>query len=125
MTIAEAGAHCGVPPDTLRYYEKVGLIPAIERTAGGIRNYTEQDCLWINFAKCMRQAGVSVNALVEYVALFRIGDETLDERLRILHRERDRIAAQAKELAETLEYLNKKIERYEKIIVPCENMLVR
>jgi DNA-binding transcriptional MerR regulator len=125
MTIAEASEKCGLPLDTLRYYEKIGLIPKISRTAGGIRNYTEQDCIWINFAKCMRHAGVSVNAMVEYVRLFHQGDGTLNERKAILLRERDRIAAQAAELAETLNYLNAKIERYESVIVPVENLLTR
>ena len=78
MNIAEVTARFGLTQDTLRYYEKVGLIPKIQRTAGGIRNYTEYDCGWIDFIKCMRNEGVQVDALVEYVKLFEQGDSTAD-----------------------------------------------
>ena len=63
MNIAEVAAEFDLTQDTLRYYEKVGLIPKVKRTSGGIRNYTEYDCRWIDFIKCMRNAGVQVDAL--------------------------------------------------------------
>jgi DNA-binding transcriptional MerR regulator len=123
MTIAEVSGKFNLSPDTLRYYEKIGLIPKVGRTAGGIRCYKEKDCIWINFVKCMRKSGVSVNAMVEYLRLFQQGDSTKNERKGILVRERDRIAEQVAELTETLEYLGKKIERYDNIIVPAEELL--
>jgi DNA-binding transcriptional MerR regulator len=124
MNIAEVAAKFDLTQDTLRYYEKAGLIPKVKRTSGGIRNYTEYDCRWIDFIKCMRQAGVQVNALVEYVKLFEQGNSTSEMRKHILLRERDRIVAQVAEMQRTLDRLNVKIERYEKDIIPVEKELV-
>lgn len=58
MTISEVCEQFDITPDTLRYYERVGVIPAVGRTKGGIRNYTEQDIRWVENAICMRSAGV-------------------------------------------------------------------
>lgn len=124
MNIAEVAAMFGLTPDTLRYYEKVGLIPKIRRTPGGIRAYSEYDCGWIDFIKCMRNAGVQVEALVEYVKLFEQGDSTSSARKNILVRERERITAQIAEMQNTLDRLNAKIDRYEQDIIPAEKELV-
>ncbi|MDK2807663.1 MAG: MerR family transcriptional regulator, aldehyde-responsive regulator [Clostridiales bacterium] len=124
MNIAEVATKFDLTQDTLRYYEKVGLIPTVKRTSGGSRNYTEYDCGWIDFIKCMRSAGVQVDALVEYVKLFEQGDFTAGERKHILIRERDRISAQVAKMQCTLDRLNAKIERYEKDIIPVEKELV-
>ena len=112
MTIAEVCKKFDLTADTLRYYERVGLIPNVGRTAGGIRNYTEVDCGWIDFIKCMRNAGVQVESLVEYVRLMQEGDSTEETRKQILVRERDRIAKKVAELQSTLERLDFKIEKH-------------
>ncbi|MPM12698.1 HTH-type transcriptional regulator AdhR [bioreactor metagenome] len=124
MTIAEVAEKFDLTQDTLRYYEKVGLIPKVKRTSGGTRSYTEYDCGWIDFIKCMRNAGVQVDALVAYVKLFGQGDSTADARKQMLVRERDRIEAQVAAMQCTLDRLNVKIERYEKDILPVEKELV-
>lgn len=123
MTIAEVAKRYDLTADTLRYYERVGLIPGINRTAGGIRNYSEEDCRWIEFTKCMRGAGLPVEMLIEYVRLFRIGDETVMDRKSLLIEQRDALVSRIAEMQGTLERLNKKIERYEKTLVPIENEL--
>ena len=120
MTIAEICRRFGITADTLRYYERVGLIPKVERTVGGIRNYTEHDCIWIDFIKCMRAAGVQIEAMIEYVALVQQGESASEARQQILIRERDRIATQIAAMQNTLERLNKKIERCENAIIPTE-----
>ena len=99
-------------------------IPEVKRTSGGIRNYTEYDCRWIDFINCMRDAGVRVGALVEYVGLFEPGDSISEMRKHILLRGRDRIAARVAEMQRTLDRLNVKIERYEKDIIPVEKELI-
>ena len=124
MNIADVATRFEVTQDTLRYYEKVGLVPRVGHTPEGNRDYTEYDCGWIDFIKCMRNAGVQVNALVEYVRLFERGDATIAARKSILVRERDRIAAQVADMQRTLDRLNVKIERYEKDIIPAEKELV-
>jgi DNA-binding transcriptional MerR regulator len=124
VTIAEACGKLGMPADTLRYYEKIGLIPPVRRTEGGIRCYEEVDCNWIEFIKCMRGSGVSVGLLVEYVRLFMEGDATVGQRKDILVSERDRIAAKVSEMQATLDRLNMKIDRYEAACAPVERELL-
>ena len=70
MRIAEASQKYDITADTLRYYERIGLIPPVNRNANGIRNYTKEDCNWVEFIKCMRGAGLSIEVLIEYVTMF-------------------------------------------------------
>lgn len=123
MTIAEVSEKYDITADTLRYYERIGLLPHIRKNAGGFRDYSEQDCSWVNFIKCMRGAGVSVEALAEYVSLFQQGDSTLSARKQLLTEQRDKLAERVSEMQEVLERLNRKIEGYEDIMVKCEKDL--
>lgn len=90
MRIAEVSERCGLSPDTLRYYERIGLIPSVKRDSSGIRDYTEEDCRWIEFIKCMRNAGLPIEVLIEYVELFQKGDETIEARKSLLSKECDK-----------------------------------
>lgn len=110
-------------PDTLRYYERVGLIPNVARTPGGIRDYGETDCRWIEFIKCMRSAGLPVEVLIEYVSLFQQGDATHDVRKALLIEQRQRLEVKIREMQSTLDRLDMKIERYEKMVIPAEHEL--
>ena len=125
MTIAEAGQKYGLTADTLRYYERIGLIPRVGRGAGGIRNYTESDCNWIEFIKCMRDAGVQVEALTKYVALSQQGDATTNARKHILVEQRAQIAARAANMQKMLDRLDDKIAHYETCMMPVEQALRR
>lgn len=125
MTIAEVSKAYGLTPDTLRYYERIGLIPTVHRTAGGIRDYTEEDCNWVAFAKCMRSAGLQVEALVEYVMLCQQGDETIPARKHILLEQRQQLLARMEEMQQTLDRLNGKIEHHDSIVLPAEKKLRR
>ena len=113
MTIAEVAKLYDISADTLRYYERVGIIPSVNRNANGIRNYTENDCGWVEFAKCMRSAGLPVEVLIEYVALFQKGDATVGARKEILIEQRDKLKERIEEMQKTLQRLNYKIENYE------------
>ena len=92
MTIAETAKKYDISADTLRYYERIGLIPPVPRTRSGIRDYDESSCGWVEFTKCMRGAGLQIEALIEYVSLFRQGDETSDARRAILIEQRGQLA---------------------------------
>ncbi|MDR2259441.1 MAG: MerR family transcriptional regulator [Azoarcus sp.] len=124
-TITEIGKKFGLTADTLRYYERIGLIPAVGRGAGGIRNYTKFDCDWIDFIKCMRGAGVQVEALIEYVTLFQQGDTTADARKQILVEQRAQIAVRVDDMRKMLDRLDQKIGQYESHIMPAERKLQR
>lgn len=123
MTIAEASKKFNLTTDTLRYYERIGLIPSVNRTSGGIRNYTEEDCRWVEFIKCMRSAGLPVDVLIEYVHLFQQGDSTAEARKLLLIEQRRVLTEKMEEISKTLERLDIKIERYEKAVTPAENEL--
>ncbi|WP_338834126.1 HTH-type transcriptional regulator AdhR [Moorella humiferrea] len=125
MTIAEISKKFGLSPDTLRYYERIGLIPRVNRNESGIRDYTEEDCKWIEFIKCMRSAGVQVETLVEYVTLLQQGDETIEARKQILIEQREKLLSRIEEMKRALERLNFKIEEYETKLIPAENKLKR
>ncbi|NLI92372.1 MAG: MerR family transcriptional regulator [Peptococcaceae bacterium] len=123
MTITEVSKKFDLSQDTLRYYERIGLIPSVNRNKGGIRDYTEEDCKWIEFIKCMRNAGLPIEVLIEYVGLFQQGDATIDARKKLLTEQRDQLIARMEDMQKTLERLNCKIERYEQAIIPIENEL--
>ena len=83
MTIKEVSEKYDISADTLRYYERIGMIPEVTRNANGIRNYQESDLGWVELAICMRSAGLPVEVLIEYVKLFQIGDSTFEARMAI------------------------------------------
>jgi MerR family transcriptional regulator, aldehyde-responsive regulator len=120
MTIAEVSKKYGLTADTLRYYERIGLLPNIKRTSGGIRNYSQEDCNWVEYIKCMRSAGVSVETLVEYVALFHQGSETIQARKALLMEQREQIQSKIDELNSVLNKLDRKIEGYEERMLKYE-----
>ena len=113
MTIKEVCEKYNLTPDTLRYYERVGVIPEVTRTAGGIRDYRDEDIGWVENAVCMRDAGVPVEMLIEYVKLFREGDSTIDARTNLLKEAREQIIEAKKKYDVALEKLDYKISRYE------------
>ncbi|MHA6484219.1 MerR family transcriptional regulator [Paenibacillus sp. strain BS8-2] len=124
MTIAEVSEKFKVSQDTLRYYERIGLIPRVNRNKSGFRHYTEEDCKWVDFIICMRQnAGLPVETLMEYVSLFQQGNETLEARKELLIEQRDILSVRIKEMANTLNRLENKINRYEQTIVTKEKTL--
>ena len=92
----------------------------MHRTAGGVRDYTENDCNWVEFIKCMRGAGIQVEALIDYVSLFQQGEATAEARKQILIEQRDQLLERLQEMQATLDRLNTKIEHYEEIIIPAE-----
>lgn len=89
MTIKEVSEKYGISQDTLRYYERVGMIPPVTRTPSGIRNYTDEDVKWVELALCMRGAGLPVEVMIEYLKLFQQGDETIPARLDLLTEQRE------------------------------------
>ena len=115
MTISEVSEKYGLTPDTLRYYERIGLIPPVPRTRSGLRDYDESSCNWIEFIKCMRGAGLQIEALIEYVALYQQGDSTIEARKNLLIEQRKDLLEKQAEIAATIDRLNYKIDNYEKI----------
>ncbi len=113
MTIKEVSEKFGISQDTLRYYERIGMIPPVTRTSGGIRDYQIKDLDWVELAICMRNAGLPVEVMIEYVRLTQIGDSTIPARLQLLTDQREVLVEQRKKINTTLDRLNYKIARYE------------
>jgi len=120
MKISEVSEKYQLSADTLRYYERVGLIPPVHRNESGIRDYRQTDIEWVEFVKYMRSAGLPIDVLVEYVSLAQQGDHTHEARKQILINQRDELVHKMEEMQKTLDLLNYKIEVYEDILVKQE-----
>ena len=102
-----------VPSSTLRYYDKEGLLPFVERSSGGIRMFQETDFEWLQIISCMKKAGMSIRDIRQYIELAMQGDDTIVLRLQMFHRQRDALRAQIAEMERTLETVEYKCWFYE------------
>ena len=113
MTIGEVSKKLDIPIDTLRYYEKIGLIGPVPKTKSGIRDYDDISIRQIEFIKCMRSANLPIEELIKYMNLFKEGDKTLKERKQIIVNQRENVIKQIEELKKVKERLDHKLELYD------------
>jgi len=125
MKIAEVSERYGLSADTLRYYERVGLIPPVNRNGSGMRDYNELDIRRVEFIKCMRGAGLPIEVLIDYIELVQQGDRTIAARKEILIEQRDQLVERIQEMQKTLDLLNHKIQVYENAILTKEQAIVQ
>ena len=125
MKIAEVSERFEISSDTLRYYERIGLLPTVNRNGSGIRDYSDLDMRRVNFIKCMRKAGLPVDVLIEYMGLVQQGDSTVEARKDILKHQRAQVAARMAEMQKTLDLLDHKIEVYEKALLKREQEILQ
>lgn len=125
MKIMQVSEQYGLSSDTLRYYERVGLIPPVNRNGSGIRDYNELDLRRVEFIKCMRGAGLPVEVLIEYVAMVQQGDKTIEARKEILMEQRELLMTRMQEMQKTLDILNHKIEVYENAVLKKEKEMIQ
>lgn len=111
LSIGEAAQRLHLSEDTLRYYERVGLTPPVERASSGHRRYSDDDLRWFHFVTRMRATGMSIQALQRYAALTREGEHTSAARLSLLEEHRGNVKAQIEELHAALETIDHKIAR--------------
>lgn len=123
MRIAEVSERYDLTVDTLRYYERIGLIPPVNRSDSGIRDYNELDIRWVEFIKCMRSAGLPIEVLSEYIRLVQAGDDTIEARKEILIEQREQLIERMNEMQKTLDKLNFKIDIYENAMLQKEQKL--
>ena len=124
VKISEVSDQCDLSPDTLRYYERIGLLPPINRNNGGIRDYSELDVRRVEFIKCMRSVGLPLEVLIEYFDLVQQGDQTIEARKQMLVEQREQLLARMKEMRDTLDLLDYKISIYEKAVLKREKELL-
>ncbi|APF21027.1 MULTISPECIES: MerR family transcriptional regulator [Clostridium] len=125
MTISEVSKKYNLTADTIRYYERIGLIPPVHRNSSGNRDFLEEDCNWVEFIKCMRNAGLSIEALIDYVAMFQKGNETVKSRKNLLIEQRELLVERIESMKATLERLDMKIDGYEERCLIKEQELFR
>lgn len=111
-TIKSVSEQTGLSIDTLRWYERIGLIGPVERLENGHRRYNDADLERIRFLKHLRATGMPVSEMLHYIELYREGDSTTEERLRILQDHRQDVLRQREELEATLAAIDRKIEMY-------------
>jgi DNA-binding transcriptional MerR regulator len=115
LTINQAAHETGLTTHTLRYYERVGLIPSVTRAANGHRRYSEEDIGWIEFVKCLRSTGMPISEMQRYVELYQQGDSTARDRLELLEAHRRRIKVRLEQLDAFLERIEGKIAYYRQL----------
>lgn len=120
MNISQVAKQFNLTAATLRYYENVGLIPPIHRKESGIRDYDEHDMKWIEFIICMRNAGLTIESLIEYTHLFMEGENTVEERKNILIVEREKLIEKRNEIENTIKRLDGKIMNYDERLAEKE-----
>ncbi|MBF2447798.1 MerR family transcriptional regulator [Listeria seeligeri] len=123
MNIKEASEKTGVSADTIRYYERIGLIPRVNRNENGVRKFDDEDLRWIDFSRQMRRAGMSIEALIDYLSLFREGEKTLEPRMELLKEQRAELKDRIDMMQEALERLDFKIENYDTHLIPAQKRL--
>ncbi|MBY8887926.1 MerR family transcriptional regulator [Streptomyces sp. PTM05] len=111
-TISEVVAYTGLSAHTLRWYERIGLMPHVDRSHTGQRRYTEADLGWLDFVNKLRLTGMPVADMVRYAELVREGDHTYPERLQLLVAHREDVRRRIAELCDTLGVLDHKIDLY-------------
>jgi DNA-binding transcriptional MerR regulator len=112
-TIGEMANLLGVAPSTLRYYDKEGLLPFVERTEGGIRMFSEKDFASLSIINCLKQTGMSIKDIKSFMDMVARGDESIDDRLQLFVKQKTELEKQLQELEKTLEIINYKCWYYE------------
>ena len=112
-TVGEMAKLLGVTASTLRYYDKEGLLPFVERSSGGIRMFQEKDFEWLRVIDCMKKAGMSIKDIRQYIEMALQGDDTIELRLSMFRRQREALARQMEELRHTMAMVEYKCWYYE------------
>lgn len=107
-TVGEMARKIGVAPSTLRYYDKEGLLPNVERSGGGVRLFKDDDLAWLNIVECLKKTGMSIKEIKQFVDWCMEGDSTIEQRLELIDRQREEVERQMKQLKNTLETLEYK-----------------
>lgn len=102
-TVGEMAKLLSISPSAIRYYDRVGLLPSVQRTKGGTRMFTEEDYEWLLVIHCLKESGLQLNDIREFIQLAVRGDETLEERLALFIRQREIVRQQMADLQGNLE----------------------
>lgn len=113
FTVGEMAKLLGVPTSTLRYYDKEGLLPFVERSPGGMRLFQDKDYEWLQIINCLKKTGMPLRDIRVYIDMAMQGDSTIDDRLKLIVKQREAVRAQMEDLQKTLDTLEFKCWYYE------------
>jgi DNA-binding transcriptional MerR regulator len=125
MIIKEIAERVGLSADTLRYYERIGIIPAIPRTEYGVRSYNEVHIEWIESILKLKASGMTLEMIIEYVRLANIGDTTIETRKSLLEEERERISEEIFALKQRQTMIDLKIKDYYEDLLPKTTAMIQ
>lgn len=112
-TISEAAEILGLAASAIRYYDKKGILPAVERSDGGVRRFSESDIDWLRMVQHLKMSGMSIAEIQEFTALYQRGDESIQQRRELVHARRRKILQQMEELQDTLDFITYKCWYYD------------
>ena len=112
-SIGEVANALGLPASTIRYYDGKGLLPAVERSEGGVRRFSEADLDWLRMIEHLKMSGMTIAEIQEFTALYQLGDASIEQRRALVHGRRDQIVQQMKELQDTLDFITYKCWYYD------------
>lgn len=113
MTIGEMAEKLGVTTSTLRYYDKEGLLPFVERTKSGIRTFKESDYEWLRVIECLKKTGMQLKDIKRFVEMAMQGEKTVEPRLELIKKQKAQVEEKIEQLEETLMTLKYKQWYYE------------
>ncbi len=120
-TVGEMAKMLGVPASTLRYYDKEGLLPFVERSSGGIRMFSDKDLEWLRIIECLKKSGLSIKEIKNFIDMAQQNNmESLTGRLQLFRSRRDAVKKQIEEMQKTLALLEYKCRYYEQAIQDYE-----
>ena len=119
-SIHEVCVRTGLTAHTLRYYEKEKLLPSVSRSAGGFRQYSEEDLDTLGVICCLKNTGMSLKDISRFMALAREGDQTLRERCKLLKQHRDTVIARMEEMQKYLDKVTRKVNYYSERLAEYE-----
>ncbi|MEM9634515.1 MAG: MerR family transcriptional regulator [Pseudomonadota bacterium] len=115
MRISEASLKCGLSADTIRFYEKSGIVPAIDRGPDGLRRFSPENVEWLTLLYWLRKTGMPMKEMCRFAELYRLGDRTIPERRSVLLRHSERLKTRQQELEKCSQILDYKLAAYENI----------
>ena len=113
-SVTKAAKMSGLSAHTLRYYDDLGLFPFLQRTEGEKRLFSDADMQWVQLIECLRNTGMSIAEVKHYVELCLAGDETIEERLKIVKKQEEIMKEQIREMRKHLKLLQFKKDYYKK-----------
>ncbi len=115
-SIGQVAAKTGLTVHTLRYYEKEGLLPFVHKSSSGLRMFSDNDLGWLSIIECLKETGMPLKGIKQYIDWFREGDSTLPQRLEMFKQQQIKVLAQIEQFQKYLKKIDYKVRLYEEAV---------